>query len=224
MQKHSELLSPHVASGTSKILPLFPDIFPYHLLSTGRLISTRAFASGPGHEKAQSTPNLPKRPHERKPAWRKTARLLLRARRRETLAHAASCPHSLIGIVHFFDAFRIARHSILSIASSAQNAERFFAAFLSWQLSDSAAFVAYIARRISGGRLKNSRRSSQWRSQHRKMAGHLESRFSPNPASATRLASSVAAEYIAFKSARAFFKFLYDANLAELRAMRTMQS
>jgi len=43
----------------------------------------------------------------------------------------APAPHSFTGIVHFFDALRIARYSIFTIASSAQNVERFFVAFLS---------------------------------------------------------------------------------------------
>jgi len=43
-----------------------------------------------------------------------------------------TCPQSLVGLVHFFDALRIARYSIFSVASSVQNAERLFVSFLSW--------------------------------------------------------------------------------------------
>ena len=41
----------------------------------------------------------------------------------------SACPQSLIGIVHFSDALRIAKYNILSIASSVQNVERFFVTF-----------------------------------------------------------------------------------------------
>jgi hypothetical protein len=48
-----------------------------------------------------------------------------------------ACPQSLIGIVHFSEAFRIARYSILNMASSVQNVERFFVTFSNWQFKDS---------------------------------------------------------------------------------------
>jgi hypothetical protein len=43
-----------------------------------------------------------------------------------------ACPHSLIGIVHFSEAFRIAKYSNLIIASSVENVDLFFVTFLNW--------------------------------------------------------------------------------------------
>jgi hypothetical protein len=40
-----------------------------------------------------------------------------------------ACPQSLIGIVHFSDALRIAKYNILSIASSVEKDKRFFVTF-----------------------------------------------------------------------------------------------
>jgi hypothetical protein len=41
-------------------------------------------------------------------------------------------PQSRIGIVHFSDAFRIAKYSILNIASLFTKADRFLVTFLNW--------------------------------------------------------------------------------------------
>jgi hypothetical protein len=43
-------------------------------------------------------------------------------------------PQCLIGIVHFSDAFRIAKYSILNIASSIENVERFLVILRNWQV------------------------------------------------------------------------------------------
>ncbi|MDR0375341.1 MAG: hypothetical protein LBH85_06415, partial [Treponema sp.] len=60
-----------------------------------------------------------------------------------SMARWSSASHQrLIGAVHFSAAFRVAKHSVLNIAPSAEKAARFLAALRNWQFNGSIALAA----------------------------------------------------------------------------------